>query len=162
MIRKATPADLPALLDIWLEATQRAHDFIEPSFWEGKFEDMRDHYLPSADVWLYERDGQPLGFFAVQEHVLAALFVSPSEHGQGIGSELLDKARSMTEGLELSVYERNSEAVAFYQRHGFCQIDLRTDQRAGHVELVMLDCAEMEGAERRAADREAVELMQPG
>jgi len=162
MIRKATPADLPALLDIWLEATQKAHDFIEPSFWEGKFEDMRDHYLPSANVWLYERGGQPLGFFAVQEHVLAALFVSPAEHGQGIGSELLDKARSMTEGLELSVYERNSEAVAFYQRHGFCQIDLRTDQRAGHVELVMLDCAEMEGTERRAADREAVELMQPG
>ena len=162
MIRKATPADLPALLDIWLEATQQAHDFIEPSFWEGKFEDMRDHYLPSADVWLYERDGRPLGFFALQEHILAALFVSPSEHGQGIGSALLEQARSMTDGLELSVYERNSEAVAFYQKHGFCQIDLRTDQREGHVELVMLDCTQMDGAERRAADREAVELMQPG
>lgn len=144
MIRSFLPADMTSVLSIWLAASLQAHDFIEPTFWQGKLDDMRDHYLPSADVWVYERDGQVVGFFALQVNMLAALFVHPEVHGQGIGSALLAKARLLSpEPLELSVYQRNAQAVAFYQRQGFCQIDLRMDERAGHVELVMRACDEL-------------------
>lgn len=159
MIRKGTPDDLEAVLTIWLEASLHAHDFIEPAFWQSKLEDMRNHYLPSADVWVFEENDVILGFFALQAHVLAALFVSPSQHGRGIGSRLLEKAKSLADGLELSVYQRNNHAVAFYQRHGFRQIDLRTDARAGHVELVMKQIDEMAPVERQIADQGDVALL---
>ncbi|WP_084166532.1 GNAT family N-acetyltransferase [Stutzerimonas azotifigens] len=160
MIRPATPADMERVLAIWLKASLQAHDFIEPAFWEGKLEDMRTHYLPSADVRVYERDGTVLGFCALQENVLAALFVDPEAQGQGIGTALLCEARRLAGGhLELSVYQRNRDAVAFYQRHGFCQIDLRTDMRAGHVELVMLDGGEPPQGKSAAVDEEDAALL---
>jgi putative acetyltransferase len=160
MIRKATPQDLGTVLAIWQDAVRHSHDFIEPGFWQGKLEDMRDRYLPSADIWVEERDGEVRGFFALQADVLAALFVGTDHQGEGVGSALLEQAKRLADKLELSVYRRNSHAVAFYQRHGFCPVDLRTDARAGHVELVMQQCDPPDAASRREADREAEALLQ--
>lgn len=162
MIRKGNPEDLEAVLAIWLAASLQAHDFIEPTFWQSKMEDMRNRYLPSAEIWVYEQSGAIEGFCALQGDILAALFVDPENHNQGVGSALLDKAMECSGGrLEVCVYERNSDAVAFYQRHGFVQIDLRTDMRSGHVELVMLHMRELSDQAQREADRDATALLEP-
>ena len=62
MIRPNRPDDLETLLGIWLEASSRAHDFVERGFWEARLDDMRNLYLPAAQTWVYERDGTVVGF----------------------------------------------------------------------------------------------------
>ncbi len=50
MIRPFRPDDLEPVLAIWLAASLRAHDFIAPEFWASKLDDMRDIYLPAAQI----------------------------------------------------------------------------------------------------------------
>jgi len=38
MIRKFEPRDMDRLLDIWLSASIKAHDFIDASFWQANIE----------------------------------------------------------------------------------------------------------------------------
>lgn len=92
MIRPNRPDDLETLLGIWLEASCRAHDFVERGFWEARLDDMRNLYLPAAQTWVYERDGTVVGFVSLLDDVLAAIFVAPTEQGHGIGSALLEHA----------------------------------------------------------------------
>jgi len=61
MIRPFRPDDLEPVLAIWLAASIRAHDFIAPAFWASKLDDMRDIYLPAAQIWVDEREGEVLG-----------------------------------------------------------------------------------------------------
>ncbi len=137
MIRPFRPDDLEPVLAIWLAASIRAHDFIAPAFWASKLDDMRDIYLPAAQIWVDERKGEVLGFIALVGDVLAAIFVAPSAQGGGIGSALIEQAKTVRERLELTVYSANAASVAFYRRHGFAVISEQLDPHTGHPELAM-------------------------
>lgn len=137
MIRPYGHQDVERILAIWLNASTLAHDFIDASFWESKLDDMRDVYLPVAETWVCERDGQLLGFISLVEDVLAAIFVSPERQGEGIGSSLLEQAKRLRQQLQLTVYSANHASVAFYRRHGFEATAHSIDEHTGHPELVM-------------------------
>ncbi len=47
---QAARSDIDAILTVWLDASVKAHDFIEPSFWQSQLDNMRDVYLPNSDV----------------------------------------------------------------------------------------------------------------
>ena len=85
----------------------------------------------SDEVWLAERDGHPLGFFAVEHSrtldadVLDRIYVEPAEQGGGIGAALLDKAKERRpDGIHLWVFQKNEGARRFYERHGFHLVKL--------------------------------------
>lgn len=137
MIRPNRPDDLETLLGIWLEASSRAHDFVERGFWEARLDDMRNLYLPAAQTWIYERDGTVVGFVSLLDDVLAAIFVAPTEQGHGIGSALFEHAKGLRERLSLTVYAANSASIAFYRRHGFQIAGEQLDAHTGHPEWVM-------------------------
>ncbi|NCT77795.1 N-acetyltransferase [Pseudomonas stutzeri] len=137
MIRPNRPDDLETLLGIWLEASSRAHDFVERGFWEARLVDMRNLYLPAAQTWVYERDGTVVGFVSLLDDVLAAIFVAPTEQGHGIGSALLEHAKGLRERLSLTVYAANGASIAFYRRHGFQIAGEQLDAHTGHPERVM-------------------------
>lgn len=54
MIRQCTHADMELVLEIWLNASVKAHDFVSPDFWQSQLENMRSIYLPASDVYVYE------------------------------------------------------------------------------------------------------------
>jgi len=77
------------------------------------------HVLTSSTVWIAEADGQIAGFAAFGAGSLDHLYVDPQFHRCGIGTALLDIARSAEDRLELWVFARNQAARRFYERHGF-------------------------------------------
>ncbi len=86
MIRKWQSENTAPLLSLWLESTTEAHPFIEPGYWKENEAMVRDVYLPSAETWVWEQDGEPYGFISVmQSQFVGALFVAPSCIGKGIG-----------------------------------------------------------------------------
>lgn len=157
MLRKAKDDEYEHMVSIWLAASILAHDGVAPDFWCSQRQDMKKKYLPSAENWVYVRDDTVLGFFSLQQNVLAALFVDPDHQGEGIGSALLEHAKSLESRLELSVYSMNSRAVAFYERHGFRTMDERFDDMTGQWEKVMHLTAEME-SRPGARDRDGSSL----
>jgi len=62
-IRKYKDSDLDSVIDIWLEASIKAHDFVDPKFWEDKVDEMRNIYIPKSETWIYEDNKEVLGFF---------------------------------------------------------------------------------------------------
>jgi putative acetyltransferase len=137
MIRKYQKADMDQILDIWLSASVKAHAFIESVFWESKVSEMRDFYLPASETFVFESGAQIAGFYSLYENTLAAVFVAPSLQGKGVGTALIDDAKSRRECLQLTVYRENDPSIHFYKKHGFISLGEQMDERTGHPELVM-------------------------
>ncbi|WP_227986289.1 GNAT family N-acetyltransferase [Salinivibrio sp. VYel1] len=137
-LRRMRPADTDVVLDIWLNASLTAHDFISEDFWYQQREAMRSADLPMAEVWVAEREGLIEGFYALHDHTLAAIFVSPNKQGQGVGSQLLMHAKQQKTVIDLTVYQKNKASYAFYQRHGFVVDREQTDPHTGEREWRMV------------------------
>jgi len=136
-IRKAVADDIPAMVEIWLSASIRAHNFISSDFWHKNAVEMRDRYLPASENWVYCDGERILGFVALQQNTLAALFVAPNHQGRGIGRHLLRHAKLLRQTLSLTVYEANTRAIDFYSHHGFKMMIAQKDPHTGHSELLM-------------------------
>lgn len=138
MIRKYRQSDLDRVIDIWLKASIKAHDFVEKGFWKSKVKDMREIYIPSGETYVYDQEGQIKGFVSLVKDTLAAIFVSPDYQGTGIGKQLLAKAKEVRNNLNLCVYKENHQSIEFYKKNGF-KIELeQIDEQTGHSELVMV------------------------
>ena len=60
------------------------------------------------------------GFIIIDGKEVWKLFVEPVLHGQSIGAKLLEYAKE-AHGVEaLWALEKNTRAIRFYERHGFC------------------------------------------
>lgn len=138
-IRKAAADDTQAMLQIWLDASIQAHDFIPAAFWQNQLISMRDTYLPLAENYVIEDNNAVMGFASLlwPDAFLAALFVAPEQQSYGYGSALLDFLKQQRRELHLSVYAENAPAVSFYQKHGFKVISQGIDENTGHAEYAM-------------------------
>jgi putative acetyltransferase len=138
MIRKFKESDMDQVLKIWLDASVKAHDFVERRFWESRLDDMRNIYLPAGENYVYEEDGQIKGFFALVDETLAAIFVDPVCQGRGIGTKLISKAKELRLALRLTVYCKNTKSVDFYKNCGFEIVEKQIDENTGEPEFLMV------------------------
>ncbi|UAK71285.1 N-acetyltransferase [Aeromonas enteropelogenes] len=137
MIRPLSTADLDAVVELWYQASIRAHHFIPASFWHAQRTAMRDIYLPASESWVYEEDGQLLGFVSYHQGALAALFITPDKQSQGLGRQLLEHLKGQYERLDLKVYAENEAARRFYVRNGFTESEHQVCEHSGRAEIVM-------------------------
>jgi putative acetyltransferase len=86
---------------------------------------MRDEVLPSHEVWVAERDGVVVGFFALKGDLLGHLYVDPPFQGQGAGSALFARAQELRpNGFRLWVFQQNRQARDFYEHRGMRVVEL--------------------------------------
>ncbi len=137
MIRKFQQSDIEQVISIWLEASIKAHDFVDSEFWKSKVKDMRGIHIPSGETYVYEERDIIKGFVSLYNDTLAALFVSPDFQGAGIGMQLMGKAKDVRDNLSLTVYKENIKSIEFYQKCGFKIEREQIDKHTGHPELVM-------------------------
>jgi ribosomal protein S18 acetylase RimI-like enzyme len=122
-IRPATPADAPAIARIHITSREVTMPYLPPR--KRSDDEVRrwveNIVLKECRVWLAERDGHVLGFAALEdEELLDQLYLLPEARRQGIGTLLLDEVRRHSpDGLSLHVFRQNTDARAFYERHGF-------------------------------------------
>ena len=137
MIRRLQQSDIDTIISIWLEASIQAHDFINSEFWKSKVKDMREIYLPAGETYIYEQEGLIKGFISLSNDTVAAIFVSPDSQGEGIGTQLMRKAKDIRDNLNLTVYKDNLKSIEFYKKSGFKIQQEQIDRHTGHPELVM-------------------------
>ncbi|HGF4942334.1 TPA: N-acetyltransferase, partial [Vibrio parahaemolyticus] len=138
MIRKYNSNDLDSVLEIWLEASVKAHDFVPADFWGSQVENMRNIYIPASEVFVYEIESKIVGFYALYESTLAAIFVFPEFQVKGIGKQLLSHAKAQRAILSLSVYKENQASYQFYLSQGFAVVGEQLDEHTGHPEYTMI------------------------
>ena len=88
------------------------------------FEELRisnqiPRYASELDnIWVYD-DGVVKGFIQIEGAQVKKLFVEPVLHGNSIGAQLLEYVICEKNVDHLWALEKNTRAIAFYQRHGF-------------------------------------------
>ncbi|KPL95834.1 MULTISPECIES: N-acetyltransferase [Vibrio] len=137
MIREYSAADTETVLDIWLAASIKAHNFIAPEFWESQVGNMRDIYLPASQTYVFQVDGEVRGFYSLYEGILAAIFVSTEYQGSGIGKQLIHHAKLECPNLSLNVYKENQATIQFYLSQGFSIVREQVDEHTGYQEYTM-------------------------
>jgi GNAT superfamily N-acetyltransferase len=77
-------------------------------------------FIGRDEIWVEDEAGIVTGFTGMKSDTLTHLYVDPEHQGRGIGSALLEHAKSRRpERLELWVFQKNDGARRFYERHGF-------------------------------------------
>ena len=137
MIRKFEPSDTEAIIQTWYEASMLAHPFLDPKFIEQEKHNIRQEYLPNTETWVFEVDDKVAAFIAMIGNEIAAIFVKPEVHGQGIGRQLMDFVAEQNEVLEVEVFENNKAGRAFYEKYGFAELEKQVHEETGFKLLRM-------------------------
>ena len=125
-LRPMAEADLPAVVAI----ENAIYDF---PWTQGNF---RDSLAAGYSCWMYERDGEPIGYavlmLAADEAHLLNLSIAAAWQRQGHGGRLLQRRRAAARELGarlifLEVRPSNAAALRLYQRHGFQRVGLRRE-----------------------------------
>ena len=153
-IRLAADSDLPTIAEVYLAARDGAamppgiHPPDDVRAWVASWD------LASRDVWVAESGGSIVGFANLTPTWLDGLYVAPGAQRGGIGSTLVDLAKSVRpDGFGLWVFETNVRAQEFYRRHGLLVVR-RTDgsdneERAPDLEMAWVGPDRLAGIRRR-------------
>jgi ribosomal protein S18 acetylase RimI-like enzyme len=126
MLRAARPEDRAAVGEVFLAARRDALPYLPELHTD---EDTRAFVAGLVDkgiVTVAEHEGRVAGFLALDGDWVDHLYIAPGAQGRGLGSALLRAAQAQRERLQLWVFQRNTRAIAFYERHGFAVAE-RTD-----------------------------------
>lgn len=139
MIRVFGENDLTAIMQIWLDTNIKAHYFIPKEYWTDNYE-MVKSVLPQAEIYVYENDAtkQIDGFIGLSNEHIEGIFVRESAQSNGIGTQLLEYAKSVKYNMSLCVYQKNSRAIQFYQREQFVIQSENTDGNTNQKEYIMI------------------------
>ena len=119
IIRKYDHKDLDKVLAAWESGSAVAHPFLTEVFLEQERYNIPNLYLPNAETWVAEEDGAVVGFIALIEDEVGAIFVDSEFHHRGVGRALMDKAQELRGGLEVEVFKENQIGRKFYADYGF-------------------------------------------
>lgn len=79
----------------------------------------RERVFSTCRIWGRFNNDELSGIIALNGGWIEQLYVLPSAHGRGIGTELLEVAKGAQERLELWTFQRNASARRFYEARGF-------------------------------------------
>lgn len=168
VLRPADPADAVSLADLFIGAREAAypamprsvHSPEETHTWFGRLLEG------PRETWVAERGGDLVGYIVLDPEWLDSIYVRSDLTGQGLGTVLLDLAKSLRpDGFGLWVFQSNEAAQRFYRRHGLVEIR-RTDgadneEREPDIELAWLGADPVSALRRRidALDHELAVLL---
>lgn len=128
-IRHATMADLPRIaeIEVFNYRLNFYPIFLSDEFYFGEMTvpnlmQSRADFIP--EILVYD-DGVVKGFLHHGGDEVRRLYVEPVLQGQGVGAALLEYAIRELHVTHLWALEKNTRAIAFYRRHGFCVTDER-------------------------------------
>lgn len=138
MIRTLQQKDIDKIMEIWLESTIKAQDFIPKKYWQDNYQTVKNDYIPISKTYIYEEEGEIKGFISIiEENFIGALFVYVNYQNQGIGSKLIDYVAKNFQKLTLAVYKQNEKALNFYLKKGFTITEETINEDSGFPEYIM-------------------------
>ncbi|MCZ4121541.1 GNAT family N-acetyltransferase [Streptomyces sp. H39-S7] len=135
-IRPADIADAVVIAEIHLASRASTMPYLPPQ--QRSLEEVawwvENIVLTEGQAWVAVDDsGEVLGYAALEGDMLEQLYLRPEALRRGVGSALLSEVRrNSPDGLSLHVFQANTGARAFYERHGFTVLD--TDDGSRNME----------------------------
>lgn len=138
MIRKLENKDIEKIMEIWLDSTIKAHNFIPKKYWLDNFEEVKYNYIPISETFVFEEKYEIKGFISILNNdFIAALFVDVRYQKKGIGEKLINFSLKKYKKLNLAVYVNNLNAVNFYKNKGFKILKKQLNADSKFFEYIM-------------------------
>lgn len=139
-IRPYQETDQTALLEVWYRAAAIAHHFLPADHFVQERQAIAAQYLPVAETWVCDHQGQVVGFISLLGQTVGGFFVDPAVQGKGVGRSLMDHAVQLRGTLNVEVFEQNTIGRRFYSRYGFVPVGQSRHDETGltllHMELI--------------------------
>ena len=120
-IESCNENDYQTLVDIWERSVRATHSFLTEKDITEIRESLISKYFKAVSLYMIFDEEAIAGFIGLSDNTIEMLFVDPNSIGKGLGSNLLDFAKSL--GADsVDVNEQNPRALGFYQAHGFCVV----------------------------------------
>ncbi len=122
-VRAARDDELDAIIKLWHETSRVTYHFIpieagRPLADRARY--FRNNIAKACDLYVAHRDGELLGFLAMEGDFIDRLYVRPTLQRQGAGRALLAHAQVLSpQRLRLYTHQENHPARAFYEKFGF-------------------------------------------
>jgi ribosomal protein S18 acetylase RimI-like enzyme len=119
-LRRAAAGDAAAVADVYLAAFKTTYDFPLAHTDDETRGWIADYLVPRTETWVADEGGRVVAMMALEDGALDQLYVAPDRQGRGIGSRLVELAKSRRpDGLQLYTFQVNERARRFYEHHGF-------------------------------------------
>jgi putative acetyltransferase len=126
MIHRYQPSDFDTVTRFWRRAREVAIPELVARMGYSFEMDCRhfmEHVIPSCQLWVFEREREPVAFLGIKDNFIDHLYLDPDHHRQGIGRALIDHARTLSpDHLWLYTHVANTLARAFYEKNGFVAV----------------------------------------
>lgn len=144
MIRKATIKDISRIAEILVFVKRMNYRRIfnddAVSFSEIQVLPVAEEYSAPEileHIWVCEDEGIVKGLIRIEDHEIIELYVEHFFQGQGIGADLIEFAKKEHNVNHLWVLDKNTDAIRFYEAHGFHTTD-RKELEEGTPEYKVL------------------------
>ena len=145
MIRKAVSHDVSRIAEILVFVKRIKY---RPIFQDDDFSFGTLQVLPVAreyaqqeildHICVYDDHGIVKGFIHTEGKEIRELYVDYFFQNQGIGSELIEFAKQKYDVTFLWALEKNTDAIRFYEAHGFLLTDVKKLEEGTTEYLVMM------------------------
>jgi GNAT superfamily N-acetyltransferase len=124
-LRRAGSGDADAVAAVFLDSFHATYDFPLAHTDDEVRGWIRDDLIPNDEVWVADDHGRVVALLALTPGWLEQLYVAPDRLREGIGSRLVDVAKTrQPDGLQLWTFQVNERARGFYERQGFVAVEL--------------------------------------
>ena len=131
IIRRATKEDVSRIAEILVFAKRMKYRSIfnddAYSFCELQVLSVAEKYIENGflnNMFLYD-DGIIKGLIRIEKDEIVELYVDHFFQGQGVGAELIEYAKEHYPVSFLWTIEKNTDAIRFYEAHGFHLTDIK-------------------------------------
>ena len=131
IIRRATKEDVSRIAEILVFAKRMKYRSIfnddAYSFCELQVLSVAEKYIENGflnNMFLYD-DGIIKGLIRIEKDEIVELYVDHFFQGQGVGAELIEYAKEHYPVSFLWTIEKNTDAIRFYEAHGFRLTDIK-------------------------------------
>lgn len=131
MLRPYIPADEDDVIRVWLAATIPGQSFLPEEHWRSLEPMIREKFMPIADTFVVEEDGELVAFMSLLDNLIGGLFTDPAHQGRGHGRTLVEHARTLHDPLLVEVFQANAAALGFYRSCGFVDQEAKVDDMTG-------------------------------
>lgn len=136
IIENLTDFELNVISKIWLQSNLDTHDFIPSEYWIKNYNSVREG-LSNTIIYTYSYEDEIVGFLGLVDDYIAGIFVLKAFRSLGVGTKLLNEAKSKNNRLTLSVFKKNKQAIYFYQMNDFKTLQERLDNETNELEYLM-------------------------
>ena len=136
MIRKIREDDIVKVMSLWMKGNLKYHYFIDKDYWLEIFNNKKEELL-NTNTFVYIENKKILGFISLNNQNVTDIYVDNNLLRTGIGTKLINYCKDLKENLEVTIFEKNINAILFFSSLDFKNMGIHINEKFNEKEYIL-------------------------